>query len=87
MALAEAVARGLPVITTAGGAAQDTVGPAALLVPPGDADALTRALECLLDDPDLRRALSTAARRRAAALPDWDDAARVVEQVMDTVSG
>ena len=87
MALAEAVARALPVITTAGGAAGDTAGCAALLVPPGDRCALTNALARLLDEPNLRRALSVAAVERAATLPTWDDAAAVVERVVREVCG
>ena len=38
-----------------------------LLVPPGDEEALSRAIETLLSDPVLRAKLSEAARRRAAA--------------------
>jgi glycosyltransferase involved in cell wall biosynthesis len=38
------------------------------LVPPGDADAVARAIESLLADPARRAAIGRAARQRAAAL-------------------
>ena len=40
-------------------------GSTGVLVPPDDPDALTRALDDLLDDPDRRARLGAAARRRA----------------------
>src|SRR5438067_5375392 len=43
-----------------------------VLVPPGDVDALERALSRLLDDPALRRALGTAAGRRVRRDFLWD---------------
>ena len=83
MALAEAIAHGLPVITTAGGAAADTVGAdASLLVAPGDNAALTRALQRLLHDRALRMQLATAARRRARQLPDWHTASATMDKVL-----
>ncbi|QKW36674.1 glycosyltransferase family 4 protein [Actinomadura sp. NAK00032] len=51
---------------------------AALLVPPGDPEALERAVSRVLDDPSLAARLGAAAAERAAALPDEDDA---VEQL------
>ncbi|WP_037559121.1 glycosyltransferase [Spirillospora albida] len=51
---------------------------AALLVPPGDAGALTRAVARVLDDPALAARLAEAAARRAVDLPTEDDA---VEQL------
>ena len=72
MALAEALARGLPVVSTHAGAVPDTVPPdAALLVAPGDAVALRGALARVLDDPALRARLAAGARRARAALPTW----------------
>jgi hypothetical protein len=53
----------------------------------GNIPALNRALERLLDEPELRRSLSVAALERAAALPTWNDTAAVVEKVMRKVSG
>lgn len=51
---------------------------AALLVPSGDAGALTRAVARVLDDPALAARLAGAAARRAVDLPTEDDA---VEQL------
>ena len=75
MALAEALAHGLPVIATTAGAIPDTVpASAGLLVPPGDAAALTLALARFIDEPKLRAALAAGARAAAARLSDWPGA-------------
>src|SRR5262249_53989538 len=72
MAFAEALAHGLPILGTAGGAVTDTVPRGArLLVPPGDAPALAAALRRILTDAGLRAALAAGAARAGAALPDW----------------
>src|SRR5215470_9773184 len=76
MALAEAVARGIPVVSTTAGAIPETVPPAAgVLVPPGDSRALAKALAPLLDHDDARARLAASARDAAAALPTWRTAA------------
>jgi len=72
MALAEALARGLPVISTDAGAIPDTVpADAGLLVPPGDVAALQAALRRLLTDAAWRGQLQAGARRARDTLPDW----------------
>jgi glycosyltransferase involved in cell wall biosynthesis len=72
MALAEALAHGLPVISTTAGAIPDTVpASAGLLVPPGDVAAFTGALRRFLDEPPLRARLAAGARKAGARLPDW----------------
>jgi glycosyltransferase involved in cell wall biosynthesis len=74
MAFAEALAHGLPVIGTTGGATPRTVpASAGRLVAPGNVAALTEALRELIDDGDLRRALAAGARAAAARLPSWED--------------
>jgi len=72
MVVTEALARGLPVITTTGGALVDTLPPqAGIAVPPGDAEALREALAAWFDDPALRRRLRRGARQAREALVDW----------------
>lgn len=72
MALAEALACGLPVVSTTGGAIADTVpANAGVLVPPGDSAALRMALERVLDDPQWRDALAAGARRARACQHGW----------------
>lgn len=75
MAVAEALAHGLPVVSTATGAIPALVGDAAgLLVPPGDGQALAAALARFLDDEVLRQRLREGARRVRPTLRRWDAA-------------
>lgn len=86
MVLAEAMARGLPIVTTTGGAASDTVPEGAgLKVPPGDAEALASALEQALADPGLRRTLADAAFVAGENLKGWDDTAGIIAQTLRQV--
>ena len=74
MAVAEALARGLPVVSTATGAIEEIVCGAGRIVPPGNLDALTLALSSVLDDAGARDALAARARQVRDRLPTWDDA-------------
>ncbi|MEE2638217.1 MAG: glycosyltransferase family 4 protein [Acidobacteriota bacterium] len=80
MVLTEALARGLPVVSTTGGAIPDTVPAAAsVLVPPGDEMALADALRGVIagsEGADCRERLGVAARQHARSLPDWSAASR-----------
>ncbi|MGF1562520.1 MAG: glycosyltransferase family 4 protein [Geminicoccaceae bacterium] len=88
MALAEALARGLPVVSTRAGAIPTTVpADAGLLVPPGDVDALRKALASVLDDPDQYRELKSGARAARGRLPGWDEALARFVGVLDRVDG
>jgi glycosyltransferase involved in cell wall biosynthesis len=79
MAITEALARGLGVVSTTGGAIPETVpADAGILVPPGDDAALADALAELLAEPggaDRRERMREAALQHAARLGDWDHAA------------
>ncbi|MGH9189393.1 MAG: glycosyltransferase family 4 protein [Acidimicrobiales bacterium] len=70
----EAMACGLPLVTTTGGALPEVVGAdghAALLVPPGDPGALAAAIGRALDDADIRQRLGAAGRERALRKYTW----------------
>ena len=86
MALAEALARGLPVLSTRGGAVPDTVpAEVGVLVPAGDEGALTAALRSMLSGPEAaaRRAeLAEASLRHGRSLPTWDDAVLAFERAV-----
>ncbi len=76
MVLAEALARGLPIVSTTAGAIPDTVPTAAgRLVPPGDVEALATALRDVLTDRQLYESLKAGAEGARSALPDWTETA------------
>ena len=75
MVYAEAMAYGLPIVATSGGAIPDTVpSEAGLLVSPGDVPALTLALKTVIEDAPYRARLSSGALRAAAQQPTWEQA-------------
>jgi glycosyltransferase involved in cell wall biosynthesis len=87
MVITEALARGLPIVSTTGGALGRVVpDEAALKVPPADAPALAEALRRMATDQTLRSDKAEAAWRLAHALPRWDDTARIVAEVIERVA-
>lgn len=82
MVLTEALARGLPILCTTGGAAAETAPDAAALkVPPGDVAALRAGLARLIDDTGERRRRADAAWEAAGALQRWRQTATIVAEV------
>ncbi|HET6699190.1 MAG TPA: glycosyltransferase, partial [Nocardioidaceae bacterium] len=70
----EAMACGTPLVVSRAGAIPEVVGPSgecADLVAPGDAEELAHALGALLDDPERRRRMGEAGRRRALERFSW----------------
>jgi glycosyltransferase involved in cell wall biosynthesis len=70
----EAMACGVPLVTTTGGALPEVVGApgeSAMLVPPGDAGALAAQLVAMLDDAELRARLADGGRRRVLDRFTW----------------
>lgn len=88
MALAEALAHGLPVVSTRGGAIPFTVpGDAGILVAPGDAAAFGDALRAVLTPGAPRRGdLVAGARRHAQRLPRWADSAKAFAAAVDELT-
>ena len=75
----EAMACGLPVISSSAGALPEVVGPdgeAGVLVPPANADALAAALKRVMADEELRRRMGAAARRRVETHFTWEQAGK-----------
>ena len=66
-ALIEAMMAGLPVVATEVGGVPELVedGVTGFLVPPRDPDALAEALQKLIANPELRRRMSQAGRKKA----------------------
>jgi len=77
----EAAAHGTPAVVSDLPCFAETLGDAALRVPPGDVDALARALLRLAGDDALRARLGAAARERARAY-SWDRAARALHALL-----
>ena len=80
----EAMSCGVPLVATTGGALPEVVGAdndTALLVPPGDSEALATALRRGLDDPELRARIGAAGRQRIIERWSWKiTGAKTVEQ-------
>lgn len=81
MPAGEAMACGVPVICTAGGALPEVVGDAGIIVPPGDDKALEKAIVSLLDNPERRQSLSQAGLERVKQSFTWQHAARKTVEV------
>lgn len=88
MAVAEGLARGIPVVATEIGGHPEAVGVAddgsrpGLLVPPDDAGALAAALRRWLTEPELRDQWRGSAANRRRRLTAWADSARTVGDVL-----
>ncbi|MCS7220913.1 MAG: glycosyltransferase family 4 protein [Anaerolineae bacterium] len=79
--LVEAMAAGLPIVTTSAGATGEVVGDAGLVVPPGDSQAFASALERLLAEPALAEQLRQMGPARARECFDLYDMAARVEEI------
>lgn len=83
MAFAEAMAHGLPVVASGGGAVADTVpASAGFVCPVQDAAAFTGALRAFLSNEALRRAKAEGAWAHGQTLPDWASTADKIAHVL-----
>lgn len=87
MALTEAMAHGLPIVTTTGGAVAETVPDGAgLKVPPGDVDALADALRTVIVDRTRRSEIAEASWQAGQKRPRWEDTANIVARALKGVT-
>lgn len=83
MAYAEALSYGLAIVATRGGATEQTVpADAAQFANAGDIGGIREALSRFLDNPARRTAASAAAAVAWQSLPNWDETARIVADVL-----
>lgn len=84
MAIADARARGMPVVgTEAGGIPDALAGGGGLLVRPDDPAALADVLEAWMSDPGLRARLRREAVTARASLPTWSDTVAHVARTLE----
>jgi glycosyltransferase involved in cell wall biosynthesis len=86
MAVAEGLARAIPVVATDVGGHAEAVGAAGVLVPVGDERALADALRRWLTDAALRERLRRLAAERRTTFATWPATARVVSGVLARVA-
>jgi glycosyltransferase involved in cell wall biosynthesis len=84
MVVSEAIARGLPVVTTTGGALAETLPEGAgLACDPGDIRAFRDNLRRVLSDRMLYERLALGARAARNTLPRWDQAAAEFDAALE----
>jgi len=87
----EAMACGVPVVSTDGGALPEVVGDAGVIVPAKSVDALAQAIDELLQDPAKRNELGIQGRKRILDEFCWNVCARQMvtyyEQVLSHADG
>jgi glycosyltransferase involved in cell wall biosynthesis len=86
MAVAEALAQGVPVISSRVGAIAELVGAdAGILIAPEDGNALREALRGVLNEPSRLTALAAGAARARGSLRDWNQACTRMASVLDAL--
>jgi glycosyltransferase involved in cell wall biosynthesis len=84
---AEAMACGIPLVATTGGALPEVVGNAGVLAEPGDAHALATAIASVLDSESLASDLGRLGRERVLERFTWRQAALRMEEVYTAARG
>jgi len=83
----EAMACGLPVISTDGGALPEVVGNSGIIVPVQNEQAIAEAIRKLLADPEKQEQLSRKARARIVELFSWQGAAQELVEFYSGLPG
>jgi glycosyltransferase involved in cell wall biosynthesis len=86
MVLAEAMAHGLAIVSTTGGAAAETIPDgAAIKVPPNDAEVLALAIARMLEDTTVRKGFADAAWQAGQNLPTWDQTTSIIVETIRSI--
>ncbi len=87
MVITEAIARGLPIVTTTAGALPQTLPPeAGIGVTPDDANALAQALATLIDNAGAREQLKSGALEARERLIDWPETVDHFQQAAEALT-
>ncbi len=87
MVVSEAIARGLPVVTTMGGALRETLPTGAgLSCPPGDVMAFRENLRRVFADRALLAQLKAGAAHARVSLPDWKTSVARFAEILESVA-
>ena len=78
---AEAMACGVPLISTSGGALPEVVGDAGIIVPPADSASLAREIIFLFNNPNQRKKMAKAGIERVNSVFNWSIAAKQTVKV------
>jgi len=85
---AEAMACGVPLISTSGGALPEVVGDTGIIVPPADASALAKGIIFLFNNQDQREKMAQAGIERVNSIFNWSKAAsEIVEVYWEAIDG
>lgn len=87
MVFTEAMASGLPIVSTFCGSIPEVLGDSAVLVQPADAHDLYKGLKMIITDDKLRKELRMKARRRAEDMYDPKKIAKRILEVYEMVVG
>ncbi|MFC0408923.1 glycosyltransferase family 4 protein [Roseomonas elaeocarpi] len=88
MAAAEAMARGLPLALSKGGALEDLMPKGGgISAAPGDSDSFSRALRRMIFDLPLRQSMAEASWQAGQRLPRWDDRAAAFVRELEQARG
>lgn len=85
--VAQAMAAGVPVLTSNTSCLPEVGGAGAVCVDPRSPAEITAGLERLLDDPELRARIAAAGRERASRLYRWSECARKSVGFFERVAG
>lgn len=84
IALIEAMAAGLPVIASGIPPNKEALGDTGIIVPPGDAKALTKALNMLIGDPSLMRSVTQKEKERVKIF-SVDNTVKTYEKLFEEI--